>query len=187
MRSAFEASGEIRSVDLLAAFVVLWRERASGVLSFRRSDAHAAFEIAAGEVVGVSSSEPRFETAAILVRAGKLDPGAIARVVVPEGGDPGAVALQAGLVTRKDWRWGQKIRAIEVLSDLLGWIEGHYELAAGALAERGEFPLPIPRLLLELFLRSRDRSLIEHALGPSDAPLVRVDNFDGEFEGFGLT
>src|SRR5439155_9495140 len=110
-----------------------------------------------------------------------------ARVVVPEGGDPAAVALQAGLATRKDWRWGQKIRAIEVLSDLLGWIEGQYEFDLRAIAPREEFLLPIPRLLLELFLRSRDRSLIEHALGPSDVPLVRVDNFDGEFEGFGLT
>ena len=87
MRSAFEASGEIRSVDLLAAFVTLWRERGSGTLSFHRPDAHAGFQIAAGEIVGVSSSEPRFETAAILVRAGRLDPGAIARVVVPEGGE----------------------------------------------------------------------------------------------------
>src|SRR5262249_3977565 len=44
-----------------------------------------------------------------------------------------------------------------------------------------------PRLLLELFLRSRDRSLIDHQLGAPDQTLVRGELFDAEFPAFGLT
>ena len=67
MRTAFEAEGEIRGTDLLAALVALWREGANGTLQFSRSGATAGFELAAGEIVGTSSSDPRFETAAILI------------------------------------------------------------------------------------------------------------------------
>ncbi|HTD53326.1 MAG TPA: hypothetical protein VK780_09895, partial [Thermoanaerobaculia bacterium] len=58
---------------------------------------------------------------------------------------------------------------------------------ADARPERQEFVLPIPRLVLELFLRSRDRNLVDHQLGPTDVPLRRSDNFDEEFSTFGLT
>ena len=187
MRADFEPAGEVRSVDLLAAFVSLWRERSSGTLRFERDGGTAGFDLIEGQVHRVFSSEPQIDTAAILGRSGKLDPGAIARVIVPEGSDAALAALQAGLLTRRDWRWGEKIRAIEVLSDLLGWIEGRYEFDRDARPKPGETQVAIPRLLLELFLRSRDRALIEHSLGPSDVPLVRGENFDGEFEGFGLT
>ena len=67
MRTAFEYEGEIRGVDLLACLVTLWRENASGSLQFSRSGATAGFEIVGGEVAATSTSDPRFETAAILV------------------------------------------------------------------------------------------------------------------------
>ena len=45
----------------------------------------------------------------------------------------------------------------------------------------------MPRLILELFLRSRDRSLVLHYLGGADVPLARAPHFDSEFVAFGLT
>ncbi|HEX7252836.1 MAG TPA: hypothetical protein VF376_08155, partial [Thermoanaerobaculia bacterium] len=39
----------------------------------------------------------------------------------------------------------------------------------------------------ELFLRSRDRHLIDHQLGSTEVPLRRSPNFDAEFATFGLT
>src|SRR5262249_36652221 len=53
--------------------------------------------------------------------------------------------------------------------------------------ETAEPRLPIPRLILELFLRSRDRSLVLKYLGGADVPLARAPNFDAEFSTFGLT
>ncbi|MBC8647211.1 MAG: DUF4388 domain-containing protein, partial [Thermoanaerobaculia bacterium] len=187
MRTAFEREGDLRGVDLLAAFVALWRGAESGSVSAGRAGSRCAFDVLDGELVGVSTSDPRFETSAILVRAGKLDASALERLSVPEGSDRSLAALQAGIVTKREWRWGEKIRAIEVLADLLTWIDGEYAFESGARPEPGEFRLAIPRLVLELFLRSRDRNLIDHQLGPADVPLVRAENFDREFSTFGLT
>jgi len=187
MRTTFGPEGEIRGTDLLAALVALWRENASGSLQFSRSGAMAGFDLAGGEVVSASSSDPRFETGAILVRAGKLDGSALERLSPQEGGDRARTALQAGLLTKREWRWGEKIRAVEVLSDLLTWLEGDYTFFQTTLREPGEFRLTIPRLILELFLRSRDRGLVLHYLGGADAPLVRSSSFDTEFATFGLT
>jgi hypothetical protein len=189
MRTAFEHEGDIRGVDLLACLVALWREGASGSLQFSRSGATAGFEIAAGELVASSSSDPRFETAAILARAGKLDTRTLERLAAPEGADRALLALQAGVLTRREWRWGEKIRAVEILSDLLTWLEGEYWFFRTTEAERekAEPRLPIPRLVLELFLRSRDRGLVLKYLGGADVPLARAANFDTEFGTFGLT
>jgi len=187
MRNAFEAEGEIRGTDLLAALVALWREGASGTLQFSRSGATAGFDIAAGDVVRTASSDSRFDTAAILVRAGKLDQPTLERLPVGQGGDRAAVALQTGVLTRREWRWGEKIRAVEVLSDLLTWLEGDYWFFRTGAQDASEFRLTIPRLVLELFLRSRDRNLILHYLGGADVPLARAAAFDAEFPSFGLT
>jgi hypothetical protein len=187
MKTAFEATGDIRTVDLLAAFVSTWRGQGSGSARFIRPGSTAGFDFADGEVVAAFSSDPRFETAAILVRAGKLDQTALERLTVPAGTDGALAALQAGILTRREWKWGEKIRSIEILAELLGWLDGKYLFDAQARPSRGEFSLAIPRLLLELFLRSRDRHLIDHQLGSVDLPLVRSENFDQEFMTFGLT
>ena len=187
MKKQFETAGDVREVDLLAAFVDLWRRKTSGAISFSRPGASASFGLAGGEAVSVTSSEARFESAAILVRAGKLDAAALEQLAASEGSDGALAALQAGILTKREWRWGEKIRAIEVLTDLLGWPDGRYYFDADARPAAGEFTVAIPRLLLELFLRSRDRNLVEHQLGASDTALVRSPDFDREFATFGLT
>lgn len=187
MRKRFDRGGDLRELDLLAALVALWREKASVTLDFTRTGVTGGFDIADGEVVATFSADPRFENAAILVRAGKLDPAALERLAVPEGSDRAMAAMQAGVLTRREWKWSEKIRAIEVLSDLLTWSDGRYLAEPDTRSVSGEFRLPIPRLLLELFLRSRDRALVDHQLGNPDAPLTRSEDFDGEFSTFGLT
>lgn len=187
MKRVFEKAGEIRDIDLLAAFVRVWQDRSSVTLDFTRPGVSSGFDVADGEVVATFSAEPRFETSAILVRAGKLDPGALDRLTVPEGSDRSLAAMQAGLLTRREWKWGEKIRAIEVLSDLLTWTEGRYLVEPDTRSVSSELKLPISRLVLELFLRSRDRALVEHQLGSADAILTRSERFDAEFATFGLT
>ena len=186
MKNVFDAEGNLRDVDPLAGLVSCWRERTSGALRFARGAAECGFDLAEGDVVAIVSSDPRFETAAILVRAGKLAGDAVERLG-GEGGDAALLALQSGLLTRREWKWGEKIRAIEVFSDLLSWEDGRYRLETAAAPAAGEFRLPVPRLVLELFLRSRDRHLIEHQLGAPDQALVRGERFEEEFGSFGLT
>jgi hypothetical protein len=187
MRTSFEEEGDLRATDVLASLVALWRDGTSGSLHFSRSGATAGFQLIAGEIAAISSSESRFETASILLRAGKLDAATLERLSPPEGGDRALAALQAGVLTKREWRWGEKIRAVEVLSDLLTWIEGDYVFDRQARPEPGEFRLTVPRLVLELFLRSRDRGLVLHYLGGADVPLARAARFDSEFAAFGLT
>jgi hypothetical protein len=187
MRSVFGTEGSIREVNLLPAFVALWRAQESGRLDFSRGGVAVAFDLRDGDVVGVSATEPQYDTAAVLIRAGKLDSGALERLAIRGGLPPALAALQAGLLTKREWRWGEKIRAIEVLTDLLSWPEGRYRFDRDFSPEPSEFHLPVPRLLLELFLRSRDEDLVRDALGDESAPLHRSPNFEEEFSSFGLT
>ncbi|HYB52233.1 MAG TPA: DUF4388 domain-containing protein [Thermoanaerobaculia bacterium] len=186
MKNVFDAEGELREVDPLAALVTCWREKTSGSLRFTRGGSRCGFDLDEGDVVAVVSSDPRFETSAILVRAGKLAADAVERLAAP-GTDPALAALQTGLLTRREWKWGEKIRSIEVLSDLLSWHDGQYQWETTARPGSGDLRLPVPRLLLELFLRSRDQNLIDHQLGPPDDALARSEFFDAEFPSFGLT
>jgi hypothetical protein len=187
MRSVFGSEGSLRDVDLLPAFVALWRGQESGRLDFARAGVAVAFDLREGDVVAVSTTDPRFDAAAVLVRAGKLEASTLERLATPGGLTPALAALQAGILTKREWRWGEKIRAIEILTDLIGWPEGRYRFDRDFSAEPSEFHLPVPRLLLELFLRSRDEDLIRDALGDENMPLHRSSSFEEEFSSFGLT
>jgi hypothetical protein len=187
MRTAFEREGDIRSVDLAAAFATLWREGATGVLAFSRADRRVRFEILEGAVVGAFSSDPSFDTADVLGRAGKLDPSALEGRRLTAGRDRARAAREQGLLTERDWRWGEKIRAVEIFADLLTWLEGRYSFDPDETLEEGELRVGIERLLLELFLRSRDREFIHQSLGATDAPLQRAEDFDEVFPALGLT
>jgi hypothetical protein len=187
MRTAFESEGDVRSVDLLAAFATLWRQRATGVLTFSQPGPHVRFEIIEGDVVGVFSSDPIFDTAEVLIRAGKLDPAALEGRRLPAERDRARAARELGLVTERDWRWAEKIRAVEILSDVVDWLEGSYAWDVFQRPESGELRIGIERLLLELFLRSPDRELIHRSLGAVDAPLQRAADFDEKFLALGLT
>jgi len=186
MRTAFEREGDIRSVDLLAAFAALWRGRASGILHFSRPGERIRFEILDGDVGDVWASDSDFDAAQVLVRAGKLDPSAL-EGHVPKGAERARSARELGLLTERDWRWGERIRVVEILSHLVGWLEGSYVFDAAARPQPGEFRVGIHRLFLELFLRSRDRAFVHHALPSGDAPLVKADDFDEKFATLGLT
>jgi hypothetical protein len=187
MRTAFEREGDVRSVDLPGAFAALWRERANGVLSFSRPESRVRFEILDGAVVGATSSDPSFDAAEVLVRAGKLDPAVFEGRRISRGRDRARFARDEGLLTERDWRWGEKIRAVEILSDLVGWLEGRYSFDPEDSPEPGEIRVGIDRLLLELFLRSRDREFVHQSLGAVDAPLQRAADFDEAFPSLGLT
>ena len=187
MRTAFERDGDIRSVDLAAAFASLWRERATGALTFSQADQSVRFDILGGVVVGVSTTDPSFETGEVLVRAGKLDPSALEGRRSKSVAERALAAREQGLVTERDWRWGEKIRAVEILADLLTWLEGRYSFDPEETPEADELRLGIERLLLELFLRSRDREFIHQSLGATDAPLQRAEDFDESFPALGLT
>jgi Domain of unknown function (DUF4388) len=187
MRTAFEREGDIRSVDLTGAFAALWQERATGVLAFARGQERVRFEILEGELVGVFSSDSSFDTAEVLIRGGKLDGAALEGRPFPPGRDRARAARELGVLTERDWRWGEKIRAVEILSDLIGWLAGRYSFDPGERPEPGDFRLGIERLLLELFLRSRDREFVHRSLGAVDAPLQRADDFEDRFRRLGLT
>ena len=136
MRTAFEREGAIRSVDLLAAFATLWTEKASGILDFTRPGETIRFEISDGDVLDVSASDPDFQAAAVLVRAGKLEKDAL-EGRLPKGEDPARAARDRGLITERDWRWGERIRVVEILSHLLSWLEGSYVFDEDARPEPG--------------------------------------------------
>lgn len=187
MRTAFEHEGDIRSVDLLAAFATLWRQRSSGVLRFSGSGESIRFEVLEGDVVRVTASDAGFDAIEVLLRAGKIDAAALERPRLPAGKDRALAAREAGLLTERDWRWGERIRSVEILAHLVAWLEGSYAFDPSARPEKGELAVGIHRLILELFLRSRDRAFVHHALPAVDAPLQRAADFEEKFGTLGLT
>ena len=187
MRTAFEREGDVRSVDLTGALATLWRERGTGVLAFSHGSTRVRFEILEGDLVGAFSSDPSFETAEVLIRAGKLDAAALRGRRFPPGRDRARAARELGVLTERDWRWGEKIRAVEILAYVIGWLEGRYSFDPGEQPEPRDFRLGIERLLLELFLRSRDREFVHRSLGTVDAPLQRAADFEERFRALGLT
>lgn len=187
MRTAFEREGDIRSVDLLAAFATLWRERSSGVLRLSAPGESIRFDVVRGEVASVSASDPSFDSIEVLLRAGKLDATQLEERRLPSGRDRAAAAREMGLLTERDWRWGERIRAVEILAHLVGWLEGSYAFDSSARPGAGELNIGIHRLILELFLRSRDRAFVHHALPAVDARLQRAADFEEQFGTLGLT
>ena len=187
MRTAFENEGDIRSVDLLAALATLWRQESSGVLRFSGPGQSIRFDVLDGDVVRVSASDPGFEAIEVLVRAGKFDATALVGRRLSSGKDRALAARDMGLLTERDWRWGERIRAVEILAHLVAWVEGSYAFDSSARPEPGEPTVGIHRLILELFLRSRDRAFVHHALPAVDAPLQRAADFEEKFLTLGLT
>ncbi|MEO8348928.1 MAG: DUF4388 domain-containing protein [Acidobacteriota bacterium] len=187
MRTAFEREGDVRSVDLLGAFATLWRDRASGVVDFSGPGRTVRFDLSDGDLVAVSSSDDSFETAEILRRAEKLSADALADGRIPPGSDRARYLRDNGLLSDRDWRWGEKLRIVEILSDLIGWLDGTYRYDPTATPEPSDFPIGIHRVILELYLRSSDREFIHHSLGAPDAALERAPDFDETFASLGLT
>ena len=140
MKNVFEAEGDIREVDPLAALVTLLAradERRAAVRSGRVGE----------RVRSGGRRDRRRRLLGPAVRHGG-DPRARGqarrrrgRAPRARGGRRGAAALQTGLLTRREWKWGEKIRAIEVLSDLLAWNDGRYRFDAGAAPHAGDFRL----------------------------------------------
>ncbi len=91
MKTIFAEQGDIRADGRprgARRAVARGRERAR--CSFSRSGATAGFQLSAGEVDLDVSSDARFETAAILLRAGKLDAATLERLVDAAGRRPRA-------------------------------------------------------------------------------------------------
>lgn len=187
MRTAFEREGDVRSVDLLGAFATLWREHASGVVDFSGPGRTFRFDLSDGEIVAVSPSDDSFETAEILRRAEKLSAEALADGRIPSGSDRARYLRDHGLLSDRDWRWGEKLRIVEILSNLVGWLDGTYRYEPTAAPQPSDFQIGIHRVVLELYLRSSDRAFIHHSLGAPDATLERAADFDEKFASLGLT
>ena len=187
MRTAFERAGDVRSVDLLAAFAGLWRDRASGVVSFSSLGRAVRFDVSDGEFVAVSSADESFDAAEVLRRAEKLSAEALSEGRIPRGADRARYLRDNGLLSDRDWRWGEKLRIVEILSDLVGWLDGAYRYDAAASPEPTDFRIGIHRVILELYLRSSDRAFVHHSLGAPDAALERTPDFAAQFESLGLT
>ena len=187
MRTAFERAGDVRSVDLLAAFAALWRERASGVVDFSSLGRAVRFDVSDGEFVAVSSADESFDAAEVLRRAEKLSEEALSEGRIPRGADRARYLRDNGLLSDRDWRWGEKLRIVEILSDLVGWLDGAYRYDAAATPDPSDFQIGIHRVILELYLRSSDRAFVHHSLGAPDAALERAPDFAAQFESLGLT
>lgn len=186
MREAFGTTGEIASLDIVAALLEVARERRTASVRFLRPGEEVLFGFRDGDLVSVAAPE-RYSPAEILIRSGKIQAETYRRLTVAEGGDRFAIAISSGVVSRREATWAQKIAAIEALASLVSWTTGTYSWHEAAAAGETDFRLPVNRWVLEFFLRSRDRSFVMQRLGPTDAVLVRTERFDEEFPTLGLT
>jgi septal ring-binding cell division protein DamX len=186
VRTSFEQTGEIASLDLLAALLDLARDRGIGGVRFERPGDLVVFGFESGDLVFCLAPE-RSSPGQILIRSGKIQPESYRSLAVPEGEDRFSVAVAAGVVSRREAAWAQKISAVEALAGLLAWTDGTYLVSDAAPSTSGDFRLPVPRWVLELFLRSRDRSFVMQHLGPLETVLHKAEDFTNSFAALGLT
>jgi hypothetical protein len=186
VRRRFEPSGEITSVDLIAALLELARERATASLDLARTGERIQFEFQEGDLAALRAPETH-SPGQILIRSGKIQAETYRRLTVPEGEDRFSVAVASGVISKREALWAQKIAAIEALASVLTWTEGSYTLREDSPPAAGEFRLPVDRWILEFFLRSRDRPFVMERLGPTDAVLAPTERFADVFPSLGLT
>jgi len=187
LRDRFErGAGDVAGIDLLGALAREGREGGGRrLLRFDGGPGPVSYVLEGIDLVSVSAG-PRFSPLEILVRSGKVQRETFGALAVPEGADRFRVAVDCGVVSRREAVWACKLAAIESLAEVVAASSGQYRLdPAGDGPE--EFRLPIRRWILELLLRSQDRGLVLAALGPVDVALVRNERFDEEFAGLELT
>jgi septal ring-binding cell division protein DamX len=92
------------------------------------------------------------------------------------------------VISRREAGWGIKIAAIETLARIAASDEGTYAFVEGpATPMQPPFRLPVDHWILELFLRSNDRSFVLRKIGATDIPIARVEGFAEGFSALGLT
>ncbi|HET9795782.1 MAG TPA: DUF4388 domain-containing protein [Thermoanaerobaculia bacterium] len=188
MREAFESSGSLASVDVLAAIGGIGRRRESGTLRIAGPSGEAVrFGFAEGVLVAL---DPPAESgpADVLIRAGKVQRATYEALTVGGFEDRFAVAAASGVISRREANWGLKISAIESLVRVLSWGEGEYAWEEGEPEPTAPpLKLRIDQWLLELFLRSNDRGFVVRKVGPTDVPVARAEGFGEAFGALGLT
>ena len=188
MRPVFDDSGELASVDVLAALCAVGRGGASGTVRFTGADGEVVrYGFDRGVLVDVATP-PENAPAEVLIRAGKIQRATYEALTVGDFEDRFAVAVASGVISRREAAWGIKIAAIETLARIAASAEGTYTFAEGpASAMQPPFRLPVDHWILELFLRSGDRSFVLRKIGATDIPVARVDGFAEGFAALGLT
>jgi hypothetical protein len=187
LRDRFErGAGDVAGIDLLGALAREGREGGGRrLLRFDGGPGLVSYLLDGFDLVSVSAG-PRVSPLETLVRSGKVQRETFDALAVPEGADRFRVAVDCGVVSRREAAWACKLAAIESLAEVLAASSGQYRLdPAGDGPE--EFRLPIRRWILELLLRSQDRGLVLAALGPVDVVLIRNERFDEEFAALELT
>ncbi|MGH9443651.1 MAG: DUF4388 domain-containing protein [Thermoanaerobaculia bacterium] len=186
MRGAFQAEGELGSIDLLAALCAVGREGSTARVVFTREAETVVFVIEGGLLADLQAPAD-CSASEVLIRSGKLQRETYDALVVPSGQDRFSVATSSGVVSRKEAAWGWKLSAIESLAHLLSWTDGSYAFEPLAPESPGSFRIPVDKWILELFLRSNDRVLVMSRIGPTDLPLVKAGDFASSFGALGLT
>jgi len=188
VRPVFDDSGELASVDVLSALCAVGRGGASGAVQFTGAGGEVVrYGFDRGVLVDVGTP-PENSPSEVLIRAGKIQRTTYEALTVGDFEDRFAVAVASGVISRREAGWGIKIAAIETLARIAASAEGTYTFAEGPPSPmQPPFRLPVDHWILELFLRSNDRSFVLRKIGATDIPVARVEGFAEGFAALGLT
>jgi len=188
LRLFFESAGDVASLDVLSALCAVGRGGASGEVRFTGRDGESVrYGFDQGVLVSVETP-PESSPSETLIRAGKIQRATYEALTVGDFEDRFAVAVASGVISRREAAWGIKIAAIETLASVAASAEGSYTFTEGVVEPmQPSFRLPVDHWVLELFLRSGDRSFVLRKIGATDIPIARVDGFAEGFAALGLT
>jgi hypothetical protein len=188
LRLFFEEAGDVASLDVLSALCAVGRGGASGEVRFTgRQGESVRYGFDQGVLVSVETP-PANSPSETLIRAGKIQRATYEALTVGDFEDRFAVAVASGVISRREAAWGIKIAAIETLASVAASAEGSYTFTEGVVEPmQPSFRLPVDHWVLELFLRSGDRSFVLRKIGATDIPIARVDGFAEGFAALGLT
>ncbi len=179
--SALSPQGDFASVpapDLLAELI---RRRFTGTLRVDRNGMVKVIYFSQGDLACASSNAEEDRLGNLLVRTGRLTNEQLshAKTRQTERSSIGNILVELGYITAAELLEGARRQVEEIVTDLMGWRQGTYQVRAVPLSrEVVNLSLPARVLLVRALQNLNDRELVLERLGSLESVPARVEPFD---------
>lgn len=178
---AFPAQGDFTAIAAPDLLIDLVRRRFSGTLRADRGGVVKVLYFGEGDLACASSNAEEDRLGNLLVRHGRLGAEQLAHAKQRQGekASIGNTLVELGFITSAELLWGARRQVEDIVTDLLGWREGSYQIRASTLSkEIVNLQMPARTLVVRALQQLTDRELVVERLGTMEAVLSRVEPFN---------
>lgn len=157
------------------------RRRFTGTLRVDRTGTVKVIYFSQGDLACASSNSEEDRLGNLLVRLGRLSAEQLEHAKTRQSprASIGNTLVELGYITAAELLEGARRQVEEIVTDLMGWREGTYQVRATPLSrEVVNLALPARSLVVRALQQIQDRELVVERLGSMEAVLARVEPFD---------